>query len=94
MSNIKIKMTGFKVFVCLLLFYLPSSSSGQINKRFEIVLENPLENFPLKTLQIDLETTNIYASGKNILYQLSVEEGMSIIKKTNWARRTLLATVT
>lgn len=50
----------------------------QINEQFEIVLENPLENFPLQNMEIDLEGKNIFVSGKNILYRLNVKKNMSI----------------
>lgn len=74
-------MKVLEVFVFILLLYLSSSSEGKINKQFKIVLENPLENFPLKNMEIDLQAKFVYASGKNILYRLSMEEDMEIIKR-------------
>lgn len=43
-KNIEINMTMFEAFVFI-------SSKGQINKQFEIILDNPLENY-LKHMEI------------------------------------------
>lgn len=74
-------MTVFKVFVFILLLYVSSSSEGKVNKQLEIVLENPLENFPLKNMEIDLDAKVFYVSGKNILYRLSMEKDMKMINR-------------
>lgn len=50
-KNIEINMTMFEAFVFILLLNLSISSKGQINKQFEIVLDNPLENY-LKHMEI------------------------------------------
>lgn len=49
-KNIEINMTMFEAFVFILLLNLSISSKGQINKQFEIVLDNPLDN--LKHMEI------------------------------------------
>lgn len=50
-KNIEINMTMFEAFVFILLLNLSISSKGQINKQFEIVLDNPLDNY-LKHIEI------------------------------------------
>lgn len=69
-SNNHLNMIVRVIFVCILLRYLYSLPERQINEQFEIVLKNPLENFPLQNMEIDLEGKNIFVSGKNILYML------------------------
>lgn len=71
-------MAIYKVFVCNLLLCYSSSSEEQLKKQFDILLENPLENFPLQNMEIDLKSESVYVSGKNILYRLGVEEDMPL----------------
>lgn len=72
-------MTVYEVFACnLLLCLIFSSSEEQLKKQFDIVLENPLDYFPLENMEIDLKSENVYVSGKNILYRLGVKENMPL----------------
>lgn len=65
-------------FICVLLRYSYSLPDEQNDEQFEIVLENPLENFPLRNMEIDPDGKNIFVSGKNILYRLKLRKDMSI----------------
>lgn len=65
-------------FICVLLRYSYSLPDEQNDEQFEIVLENPLENFPLRNMEIDPDGKNIFVSGKNILYRLKLRKNMSI----------------
>nr|XP_034305137.1 plexin-B2 isoform X1 [Crassostrea gigas] len=46
---------------------------------------NPLENFPLRNIEFDRQTMNVFVSGKNILYRFSMD-GIKLIQKV--ARKT------
>lgn len=45
--------------ICVLLRYSHSLPDEQNDEQFEIVLENPLENFPLRNMEIDPDGKNI-----------------------------------
>ena len=48
---------------------LPVFIDGQNNQPFEMLYENPSNNFPLQNIEFDLQTNNFFVSGKNVLYK-------------------------
>lgn len=69
-----------------LCFCLNVLIGGQIREKLiENQFINPLENFPLRNIEFDPQTSNVFVSGKDILYRFSMD-GTQMIQKV--ARKT------
>ena len=60
---------------------LPVFIDGQNNQPFEMLYENPSDNFPLQNIEFDYQTKNFFVSGKNVLYKF-INDTLRETKKT------------
>ena len=60
---------------------LPVFINGQNSQPFEMLYENPSDNFPLENMEFDLQTKNFFVSGKNVLFKF-INDTLRETKKT------------
>ena len=54
---------------------------GQNSQPFEMLYENPSDNFPLENMEFDLQTNDFFVSGKNVLFKF-INDTLRETKKT------------
>ncbi|XP_022301204.2 uncharacterized protein LOC111109408 [Crassostrea virginica] len=64
-------MSSFFMFLIVFCLSLPVFTEEHENQQFEMLFENPQENFPLQNIEFDPQTNNFFVSGKNVLYKFN-----------------------